>query len=429
MVNSSRIPTAVPVCIFLFAFAFRLFIAWRMGFFHKFEYDEMVHVALSVVRFHEYGNPFMIRTGPTAHVMPIYPLFLSAIYFIFGTGAPAEAVKITLACAAAALRSALLPVFCVETGLGRLTGMIAGTLGAVYVSALQTEIRGNWDHPWQALMLLLLTWTTIRIWQTQSWVVRIPWSYCAAWAFASLLQPAFLVVLMAFLGTGFIVVSGDSRKRYVTGAILLLALIVVFLAPWAIRNDLRLGKMIWTRDNFGLEFWVSNGPRRAVDMTTNLGYSVPHPSTSLQEAERVRQLGEVGYNRIKLDEAESWVRANPSEFARLTGRRFLAWWFPPNRSLALRILAAGFSLLAFAGVALLFRTERLAACLFLLTWITFPCVYYVIQWSSKYRYPMEWELLVCVAVALSASLKPFCVETPVAEDALLRSSVTLSASP
>src|ERR1035441_4047129 len=65
--------------IFFVALALRLSIAWRSGFFTTFQHDEMVRIALSVLKYHEYGNPYLVRTGPTAHEMPLYPLFLSLI--------------------------------------------------------------------------------------------------------------------------------------------------------------------------------------------------------------------------------------------------------------------------------------------------------------------------------------------------------------
>jgi hypothetical protein len=53
----------------------------------------------------------------------------------------------------------------------------------------------------------------------------------------------------------------------------------------------------------------------------------------------------------------------------------------------------------------MFRIKPLVAWLFLLTWMSFPTIYYLIQWSSKYRYAMEWELVVCAALTIGSVLK------------------------
>jgi hypothetical protein len=44
--------------IFFFALGVRLLVAWRAGLFQNFQRDEMVRIALSVLRLHEYGNPY-----------------------------------------------------------------------------------------------------------------------------------------------------------------------------------------------------------------------------------------------------------------------------------------------------------------------------------------------------------------------------------
>jgi hypothetical protein len=392
------------LAIFFFAFGLRLLVAWKAGFFRNFQTEEMVRIALSVVKYHEYGNPYLIRTGSTAHEMPIYPFFLSFIYFAFQT-CRAEAVKIILASAAAALRCAALTPFCVAAGLGRKVGIISGILAAIYISALQTELRGNWDGPWQALVLLILIWMTIRIWSEHSWLQRTPYLYLVLWGVAILLQPAFLPVLALFLLVGLMATPTSARRRYLQQSLALLFVVSAFLAPWVIRNYLRFGELICTRTNFGLELWLSNGPGRAFDMQTNLGFDVPHPSTNLREAQRVLQLGEWQYNQMKLREAETWIRGNPGEFAHLTALRFVAWWFPPGRNIFHRVFGMGFSVLALVGLGLMFRIKPVVAWLFLLTWMSFPTIYYLIQWSSKYRYAMEWELVVCVALTLGSVLK------------------------
>ena len=387
--------------IFGAAFFLRLAIAWKAGFFHHFEHDEMVRIALSLVKDREFGNPFLIHTGPTAHEMPLYPLFMAAIYFVCGTGALAEAVKIGLACSVSALRCALIPFFCVAANLSRTVAIIAGIFASLYIGALQTELRGNWDGPLQAIVLLILIWATVRIWRDQSWSKQIPWPYFVLWGIAILLQPAFLPILAAFMLAGLIACQRGVRRRYLTQCLFLTVLTLAFLSPWAIRNYFRLGKFVLTKDNFGLELWVSNGPGRAYDVQTNLGYRSPHPSTDLREAQKVLQLGEIRYNEMKLAEAENWIRDNPGKWARLTALRFLAFWFPPGRNRVHTAFNFSVTLLSFVGLGLLFRKHRLLATLFALTWLSFPPIYYIVQWSTKYRYPIDWQFVICGSVSLA----------------------------
>lgn len=396
------------ILIFFLALALRIFVAWHAGYFRTRGDSEMARIADSILRFHVYGNPYKIPTGPTAHDMPLFPLFLAGVHAIFGTGRLAEAVNVILSCSLSALRCALLLPFCVSLGLSSRTGIVAGSLGSVYISAIETEVRGCWDGPWQALLLLALTWITVRIWKDESWLNRIPWLWILLWATAILLAPALAPVLAALLLAGFFYLpSHADQARYLRLACMVGLATAIFLLPWAVRNKLQLGKFIWTRSNLGLELWVANGPNRAYDITNNTGYRVSIPSSDIKEAQLVKQMGEVAYNKVKLGQAREWIRQHPADFAVLTARRFLAFWFPLGITPIHTIVRVGFSVLALAGLVLLFRIQRLLAFVFLLTWISFSSLYYIIQWSTRYRYPIEWELVICAAVALTRSIAWF----------------------
>lgn len=390
-----------PSAIFVCSLLLRLGIGWKAGFFHHFEHNEMAHIAISLATQHRYANPFVIPTGPTAHEMPLYPVFQSAIYGLFGISPKAEAVKLAISCVVTALRCAMVPLLCIAAGLGRRAAIAAGILSSAYISALQAELRGNWDSPWQAVALLGLIWATWRLWTTRRWVQRTPWGYFLLWGAALLLQPAFVTILAAFLVTGFTQVDRSERLRYCFRCTILALVIAAFLAPWAIRNYFTFGKLIVTRDNFGLEFWVSNGPNRAYDMRTNFG-RVPHPSADLPAAQEVLRMGELKYNEAKLRAATEWVRGNTKQFTRLTLIRFLAFWFPPGGAWVQRLAGAALSVLSLFGLTQLYRTNRTIAVLFSLCWLCFPLVYYIVQWSSRYRYPIEWQLIVCASMAISS---------------------------
>jgi hypothetical protein len=101
----------------------------------------------------------------------------------------------------------------------------------------------------------------------------------------------------------------------------------------------------------------------------------------------VYQLGEVAYSRQKFAEAMAFVRTHPGNFLRLLAERIAAWWFPPHPPILLAPKLV-LTLLAFAGLWRMFRRQPLIAWLFLITWLTFPDVYYLVHWSSRYRSPI-----------------------------------------
>jgi len=337
---------------------------------------------------------------PSAYCTPVFPLYLAGLYIVFGTGVLAQTVIAAVACIASALRCGLAPLFALDAGFGRKIAAIAGCLSVIYVSAVDTEVSGGVDGPFVALALLVLIWVVMRLWRDGSWQTRTPWRFFLFCGFCGLLSPTLLPVMGGFLIAGAIACPPKTRPRYFRQAALAVAGILLFLLPWAIRNDLELGAPVLTRSNFGIEFWVSNGPGRTFDHPKN--YGTYHPSTNVFEAAKVAELGEVEYSRVKLAEGMEWVRANPRGFLRLTGQRIAAWWFPPHPPILLAPKLV-LMLAAFAGLWLMFRSRPVVACLFLITWLTFPDVYYVIHWTSRYRFPMEWQIVLCASVALLAA--------------------------
>jgi hypothetical protein len=53
------------------------------------------------------------------------------------------------------------------------------------------------------------------------------------------------------------------------------------------------------------------------------------------------------------------------------------------------------------GLYLLYFKHRAAALLILSMWLFYPPVYYIMVWSSRYRYPINWTLLLTAAIAIS----------------------------
>jgi len=398
------------VAIFAVAFCLRAAAAWKNGAFAGPELapgTEMELIAASLVHSGEYANPFYAgQTGPSAHATPVYPLYLAALYALLGTGALSAVARVLITCAVSALRCTLILFFALDAGLGRAVSVLATILSVFYAGALSTEVQGHTDGAWLSLAIVALVWMAMRIWREGEWKTRTPWMFSALCGFCVLLNPGTLPVIAALVAAGAIACASKLRMRYLRQAALVALTIFVCLLPWAIRNYVTFGKLIWTRSNFGLEFWLSNGPGRTYDLPSNIGYGehpvAEHPFFNREEAARVAESGEIKYNQERLRETLDWVRENPADFLLLTGQRFLAWWFPPGAAIVVAVKLV-LTLLAFIGLGLLFRIQPIVAWLFLLTWITYPDIYYVIQWSSRYRLPMDWQLLVCAAVTLSAA--------------------------
>jgi 4-amino-4-deoxy-L-arabinose transferase-like glycosyltransferase len=394
----SRSAIRIVLACFILALIFRLGILFGSGLYRKIDRTEMASVAISWARTGQIANPYMtMPTGPTAHVPPGYPLLIGFVYRMFGGGRSGETVKQVLACMVSAARAPLLVVLALSLGLGDSTALAAGLISAVYVAAADTELRGDWEGPLAANLLMLLILWGFRM--TQRRVPNWRWGilYGLAWGAALLVSPALAPVAggLAILG-----LCTFGARRILSVLVCFYLGIVLATLPWVARNYATFGTFIWVRGNLGLELSVSNGPGAQWSNPQNQAriFSM-HPSRYPPATLKLLQQGEAAFNADRQREAISWIRAHPREFTALTVSRTFHFWFPPGRNPIHRLALALLTVAAYSGMAVLWKQESPAMPWVAVTWITYPLVYYVIQWSSRYRQPIDWSLILCAAVA------------------------------
>ncbi len=140
-------------------------------------------------------------------------------------------------------------------------------------------------------------------------------------------------------------------------------------------------------------------------------FSEVHPNDSLKEAKKVRNLGEVQYNHVRLLQALAWIRSHPAQFRKLTAERAIVFWlaaetftFPQGHTCGRkreRLVIYLMTALSLPGIYLLYRRDArsaaiLGSCLFL-----FPLIYYIVQFEYRYRYPILWMTFLLGAVPLA----------------------------
>jgi hypothetical protein len=129
-----------------------------------------------------------------------------------------------------------------------------------------------------------------------------------------------------------------------------------------------------------------------------------HPFTDVREAEKVIRMGEIQYNQEKLRDAFEWISADPEEAGRLLREHVLLFWFPEGRNRLHRIAEALFTGLAWCGLLVLALGRKRIAAYIAVIFALFPLVYYVLSSSARYRYPIDWIMLVLMAVALHGGI-------------------------
>lgn len=170
----------------------------------------------------------------------------------------------------------------------------------------------------------------------------------------------------------------------VRAAPLLLGCVVLGTAlacvPWAWRNYQAFHRLLFIRSNFGLELRIANHDRADadIDVTAAREKILRHPSQNIEEAEKVRGLGEVEYMRQARQEAMAWIRGHPGEFTRLTLMRVAHFWCGPLRRPWMAAAVTTVTILALLGLR--HRLPTLTApqrAAILVPLATFPLVYYL----------------------------------------------------
>ena len=396
------VPWQACIVVFVVALVFRLGLVVATDQIHQFPRKEMVRIAMAFAERGELADPFAAPTGPTASAPPAYPIFLGLIFRTFGTGVAAEVVKCLLTSAVSALRCSLMPWLALCLGLSLRTGMIGGLMSAFYIGALATDIKGDWAEAYAATALVGLFLAAIRISANSRLNLRSAAVMGFWWGLALLLSPQLATILGGFVLVGGLRFLRESPRQYVQFIAVLGFVAALVVSPWPIRNAIRLGSPVWAKDNFGIAMLNSNHPGASWDIFGNQAFMMQtSPAWVPSVALKLKAVGEVAFDKSQLQESMQWIRSNPGTYAQLVALRTFHFWFPLGRNVAHTALEWSLTLASMIGLFLLYFRHRAATLLILGIWLLSPPLYYLTLWSSRYRYPINWTLLLTAAVALS----------------------------
>jgi hypothetical protein len=367
---------------------------------HPLTFDETLNVAEAIAQRSSFSDPFGAPTGATAHLAPLYPYVLAGVMKVVPDKGMLGGALVFLALLSASLTWALLPKVAASLGLPPGVGLTAGLMGALYPMRHWVELNGQRETPLAALLLSLVFALTFTWRHAMSRTGR-SFQLGAIWGGLALLQPA---VTGPFLGL--IALSWWRYHRRLSITALALLGFCLVLTPWTVRNYWMLGGLVFVRNDLGLELAVSNHDEARAEIFHNFGWSGAaagpprHPSHDVAELRQVQTLGELGYNRLKLQMAAMWIKEHPWRFAQLTAERWTYFWAPRRRSTALRLLEGGLSVCALIGLVALARQNREAFLALTILFVTYTPLYYLVQAEERYRYPIEWAISLCAAAAI-----------------------------
>ena len=365
-----------------------------------FQGAEISRVAFNLARDGNFANPFYwVPTGPTAHTAPAYVFLYAFVARLFGQDLAGARVLWGLNLGFLALQFALLPALSAELGLGIAPGAVAAILGAI-VQPYRVDI--GWEALFTGALLVLLFVKTLKCFKAPGQ----PWKFLPLgllWGIAILTNPE--CILLMFLWPH--VAAMEHPPEMLSRARRLMLLVVGGAAlaclPWLIRNYEQFHAIVFVRDNFGTELYISNNACAEPTAIKNLMsgcHWLSHPYGNRSIALDVAQRGEIRFNHDMLRRALAWIWSNPRQFAWLTARRFVTFWFPQDGGYRYSIPLGILTLLAFAGLNWMRQEHRAAAMLFDSTLLVYPLVHYLVQIEARYRYPILWATLLPAAYAI-----------------------------
>jgi hypothetical protein len=163
-----------------------------------------------------------------------------------------------------------------------------------------------------------------------------------------------------------------------------------------VRNYVAFHRFIPVRGNFWVEVRLGNS-----EDAVGLWRFWMHPSSNALELQKYKQMGEVEYVNSTKTEVLAFIRSHPALFAKLCLRRAIYYWYGTPRDTGVEVLTAGrnigfllSSILAVAGLWVMWRQHNPATFLFASLLFAVPFIYYVTFPHPRYRAPIEPEMLV-----------------------------------
>jgi len=362
-------------------------------------YDALAHSLLDGrgYNFTEYWYPFTPANTPTAHWSFLYPLYLAGIYAL--TGYHPLVARLVQAVVGGALICFL--VYLIGRRVAdEVTGLVGAALAAVYGYFIYYNVALMTETFFIVLVLLTL-YLSIELKENPTPLRWISLGFSLG--LAGLLRQTVLLFVPFLLFWLFLELrTRGIRWWYFAFPV---AIIVLMIAPWTIRNYLVYREFLLLNSNAGYALYASNNPKMGRDWRNDL-VVVPVP-------EDLKGQNEAQLDRALTRRGIEFIRADPERYLWLTLDKTLEffWFWPSSASSRIsninRVLSFGLYLpFMLAGLYLSFSRWRSFVVLYL--FITIHTGIHLLSWPApRYRLAVDAVSMVFAGLAILELAKQF----------------------
>ncbi len=361
---------------------------------------EMGRVGRSIALGQGFSNPYGGNTGPSAWEPPLYPFLIGGVFKVFGIYTYASAwVLFSINSIFASITT--IPVFLIaHRCFGSRVAIWSARVWALNPYVWYWSVHWIWDTTFTPLVLALIFLVALEM---ERWPGLRGWIlFGALWAIGGLANPAMLAFL-PFCGLWVWWRRYGSGLPSLGGVALSSFVFFLVLSPWLIRNYEVFGRVVFIRDDFGLQLRIGNNK-----LADGMAIVTLQPNLNKLEFEKFASMGELAYEADCRRLAFEWISQHRGRFVLISLKRFFYYWngvprptdshAPWDFRSSLFLLS---SVLAIWGVGRAVRQKRPGAWLFAGLILTYPAVYYFVFPHARYRHPIEPELFILVVFLLS----------------------------
>jgi len=350
---------------------------------------EMISIAKNVADHGAFADPFaVLGTGPTAANPPLYPLMLALLIKLLRQPGLIALAATLGSLLANAITAALLPYVSFLFFGEAISGTAASVL---WIGAMQP--LPAWDTSYTVVGLVTFVLLTASDAHKRTDMLRRGVLAGSVAGLLFLLNPSSGLVFLPWLLYIYVRSRTHAPHALKYCFVLLIAFCILPVA-WAARNYRELGSFV-IRTNLGMTLYASNNDcaqSTMIEDELNGCYRAHHPNVSVSEAQLVRNLGEVQYDRKRMADTKSWIYSHPRRFCQLTLTRIGEFWFPPvdQSSMFHADIISLITTLSIPGLIFMGHRREPVTPFVLGVLLLYPLIYYIVVIDVRYRYPILW---------------------------------------